>query len=105
MSEHIEPKSKTMKIPGPDHPISVERNASRVGRWAAVLWPIRGRRSAREATLLSNHPLAVSFGFRHFALAPVILTAHLSAILAAFNYFDFVERESSIRRQIASVPL
>ena len=44
MSEHIEPKSKTMKIPGPDHPISVERNASRVGRWAAVLWPIRGRR-------------------------------------------------------------
>jgi uncharacterized protein (DUF427 family) len=30
MSEHIEPKSKTVKIPGPDHPISVERNASRV---------------------------------------------------------------------------
>jgi len=28
MSEHIEPKSKTVKIP--DHPISVERNASRV---------------------------------------------------------------------------
>ena len=30
MSEHIEPKPKTVKIPGPDHPISVERNASRV---------------------------------------------------------------------------
>src|SRR5580704_16087376 len=30
MSEQIEPKSKTVKIPGPDHPISVERNASRV---------------------------------------------------------------------------
>src|SRR5271168_5028270 len=30
MSEHVEPKSKTVKIPGPDHPISVERNASRV---------------------------------------------------------------------------
>jgi uncharacterized protein (DUF427 family) len=28
MSEHVEPK--TVKIPGPDHPISVERNASRV---------------------------------------------------------------------------
>ena len=26
----IEPKPKTVKIPGPDHPISVERNASRV---------------------------------------------------------------------------
>jgi uncharacterized protein (DUF427 family) len=30
MSEHIEPKPKTVKIPGPDHPISVERNANRV---------------------------------------------------------------------------
>ena len=30
MSEHVEPKPKTVKIPGPDHPISVERNASRV---------------------------------------------------------------------------
>ena len=30
MSEHVEPKPKTVKIPGPDHPASVERNASRV---------------------------------------------------------------------------
>jgi uncharacterized protein (DUF427 family) len=30
MSEHVEPKPKTVKIPGPDHPISIERNASRV---------------------------------------------------------------------------
>ena len=30
MSEHVELKPKTVKIPGPDHPISVERNASRV---------------------------------------------------------------------------
>ena len=30
MSEHIEAKPKTVKIPGPDHPISVARNASRV---------------------------------------------------------------------------
>src|SRR5438105_7600222 len=30
MSEHVEPKPKTVKIPGPDHPISVEGNASRV---------------------------------------------------------------------------
>jgi uncharacterized protein (DUF427 family) len=30
MSEHVEPKPKPVKIPGPDHPISVERNASRV---------------------------------------------------------------------------
>ena len=30
MSEHVEPKPKSVKIPGPDHPISVERNASRV---------------------------------------------------------------------------
>jgi Domain of unknown function (DUF427) len=30
MSEHIVSKSKTVKIPGPGHPISVECNASRV---------------------------------------------------------------------------
>jgi uncharacterized protein (DUF427 family) len=30
MLEQIEPKPKTVKIPGPDHPISVERNANRV---------------------------------------------------------------------------
>jgi uncharacterized protein (DUF427 family) len=30
MSEHVEAKPKTMKIPSPDHPISVERNARRV---------------------------------------------------------------------------
>ena len=30
MSEHVEPKPKAVEIPGPDHPISVERNANRV---------------------------------------------------------------------------
>src|ERR1700723_4521152 len=30
MLEHVEPKPKSVKIPGPDHPISGERNASRV---------------------------------------------------------------------------
>ena len=30
MSEPTEPKPKTVKIPGPNHPISVERNANRV---------------------------------------------------------------------------
>jgi uncharacterized protein (DUF427 family) len=30
MSEHVELKSKTVKVPGPDHPITAERNASRV---------------------------------------------------------------------------
>jgi len=30
MSEHVEAKPKTVKIPGPDHPIRVERHASRV---------------------------------------------------------------------------
>jgi uncharacterized protein (DUF427 family) len=30
MSEDIDEKPKTVKIPGPDHPISIERNASRV---------------------------------------------------------------------------
>jgi uncharacterized protein (DUF427 family) len=30
MSEHVEPKNKTVKIPGPDHPISIERNTGRV---------------------------------------------------------------------------
>jgi uncharacterized protein (DUF427 family) len=58
MSEHVEPKPKTVKIPGPDHPISVERNASRVVATVAgrIVADIRGRRlrSARRATLLSN---------------------------------------------------
>jgi uncharacterized protein (DUF427 family) len=30
MSEHVELKPKTVKIPSPDHPISVERNARRI---------------------------------------------------------------------------
>ena len=30
MSEHIEAKTKTAKMPGADHPISIERNANRV---------------------------------------------------------------------------
>ena len=30
MSHHPEPKAKTVKIPGPDHPITIERNAHRV---------------------------------------------------------------------------
>src|SRR6266481_3321979 len=30
MSEHADRKPKTIKIPGPDHPITIERNAHRV---------------------------------------------------------------------------
>jgi len=30
MSEHVESKPKTVKIPGPDHPITIEHNAGRV---------------------------------------------------------------------------
>jgi len=30
MSERTEPKPKTVKIPGPDHPIMIERNPKRV---------------------------------------------------------------------------
>jgi uncharacterized protein (DUF427 family) len=30
MSEHVEPKPKTIKVPGPDHPITIERNASHI---------------------------------------------------------------------------
>ena len=30
MSEHVESKPKTVKIPGPDHPMAIERNAGRV---------------------------------------------------------------------------
>jgi uncharacterized protein (DUF427 family) len=30
MSEHVQSKPKTVKIPGPDHPITIERNAGRV---------------------------------------------------------------------------
>jgi uncharacterized protein (DUF427 family) len=30
MSDHAEPKAKTVKVPGPDHPITIERNAHRI---------------------------------------------------------------------------
>jgi len=30
MSDHAEPKANTIKVPGPDHPITIERNAHRV---------------------------------------------------------------------------
>ena len=30
MTERAEPKTKTLKIPGPDHPITIERNARRI---------------------------------------------------------------------------
>ena len=30
MSDHAEPKAKTIKVPGQDHPITIERNAHRV---------------------------------------------------------------------------
>jgi uncharacterized protein (DUF427 family) len=30
MSDHPEPKAKTVKVPEPDHPITIERNAHRV---------------------------------------------------------------------------
>jgi uncharacterized protein (DUF427 family) len=30
MSEHTHAKTKTIKIPGPDHPITIERNPKRV---------------------------------------------------------------------------
>lgn len=30
MSEHAEPRTKVIKVPGPDHPITIERNAHRV---------------------------------------------------------------------------
>jgi len=30
MSEHVEPKPKIVKIPGPDHPITIEPNAGRI---------------------------------------------------------------------------
>src|ERR1700693_2270776 len=30
MSEHADRKPKTIKIPGPDHPITIERNAHRI---------------------------------------------------------------------------
>jgi uncharacterized protein (DUF427 family) len=30
MSERAEPKAKTFKVPGPAHPITIERNAHRV---------------------------------------------------------------------------
>jgi uncharacterized protein (DUF427 family) len=30
MSEHVEAKPKTVKMPGADHPITIERNANRI---------------------------------------------------------------------------
>ena len=53
MLEHVEPKPKTVKIPGPDHPISVERNASRVVVTVAgrIVADTRKALTLREASL------------------------------------------------------
>ena len=55
MSEHVEPKPKTVKIPGPDHPISVERNASRVVVTVAgrIVADTREALTLREASYLT----------------------------------------------------
>jgi uncharacterized protein (DUF427 family) len=55
MSERVERKPKTVKIPGPDHPITIERNAHRIivtvsGR---VVADTRAALTLREA----GHPL------------------------------------------------
>src|SRR5260370_16867075 len=52
MSEHVEPKPKTVKIPGPDHPISVERNASRAAVTVAgrIVADTRKALTLREAS-------------------------------------------------------
>jgi uncharacterized protein (DUF427 family) len=54
MSDHAEVQAKTVKIPGPDHPITIERNAHR------VVVTVAGRVVAdtREALALSeaNYP-------------------------------------------------
>jgi uncharacterized protein (DUF427 family) len=52
MSENIEAKPRTVKIPGPDHPISVERNASRVVVTVAdrVVADTRNALTLREAS-------------------------------------------------------
>jgi uncharacterized protein (DUF427 family) len=52
MSEYIEAKPRTVKIPGPDHPINVERNASRVVVTVAdrVVADTRNALTLREAS-------------------------------------------------------
>jgi uncharacterized protein (DUF427 family) len=52
MSEDIDEKPKTVKIPGPDHPISIERNASRVVVTVAnrVVADTRNALTLREAS-------------------------------------------------------
>ena len=54
MSEHVELKPKTVKIPSPDHPISVERNASRIVVMVAgrIVADTRNALTLREA----NYP-------------------------------------------------
>jgi uncharacterized protein (DUF427 family) len=51
MQNHVEQKPKTVKIPGPDHPITITRNAHRVVVTAAgrVVADTRDALSLREA--------------------------------------------------------
>jgi uncharacterized protein (DUF427 family) len=55
MSERVERKPKTVKIPGPDHPITIERNAHRIVVTVAgrVVADTRAALTLREA----GHPL------------------------------------------------
>jgi hypothetical protein len=38
MSDYAEPKTKTIKVPGPDHPITIERNALRRNTQIMLYW-------------------------------------------------------------------
>src|SRR6201988_1618774 len=52
MSEHTDRKLKTIKIPGPDHPITIERNAHRIvgGGAGRVVTDTRAALTLREAS-------------------------------------------------------
>lgn len=57
MSDQAEPKTKTIKIPGRDHPITIERNAHRVVVKVAgrVIADTQGALTLREAGYAAVH--------------------------------------------------
>jgi hypothetical protein len=88
MSEQTNTTTKTIKIPGPDHPITIERNFKRVVvSVGGVFWPIAATRlsSAKRATRRCNTFRArmstwrCSSGARIPPIVRTRVTAHTSA--------------------------
>ena len=121
MSDHAEPTMKTIKIPGPDHPITIEPNPKRVvvSIGGIILADSRDALTLREAgyaavqyiprkdvdmTLLERSTHATYCPYKgdctYFSIPP----GGTRAINAVWTYEDPYDAVASIRNHLAFYP-